>query len=468
MTDYDLVIIGGGSGAFAAANRANQSAQNTLLINDSNDLPLGGTCVNVGCVPSKVLLHQGKEYYYPQHSPFTAVNLDGDTDFLTALRETNDLVDAFREQNYQRVVDRQEHVDYIDGRARFINDHTVAVNGDEHSAEHILIATGASTNVPLIDGLGDVDYLTNESVLDLDYTPDSVVVLGGGPLGLEWGQIFHHFDVEVTVLQRADCVLPNEDPLISNELEQHLTAEGMTIHTDAEATHVEQTGNSVQITARIDGDEQAFTADELLLATGITPNTVDLNAKAAGVELDDHGFVQVNNRMETSVDHIYAAGDVTGEMPLETVAAKQGSIAVRNMFENEEKDMSYDDVPHAVFTSPQIGSVGITEQEYMDEHGTCLCSTVRLEQVEKAEAIKDTRGLIRMVLDHETEEVVGVHIVSPMAADIITTATYGVKNGMTIDEIRDTVHVFPTLSEMVKKAAQSFKQDLDEMACCVE
>lgn len=468
MTEYDLIIIGGGAAAFAAAHTANQLEKRTLMINDTDDLPLGGTCVNVGCVPSKVLLHQGEEYYYPKHSAFRAINIDGSADLGEAIDETNEMVEEFRSGNYEKVVNDQEYVSLIDGRARFEGRKTVDVNGETLSADNILIATGASTFQPAIPGLDDVDYLTNESVLELDYQPDTVVIIGGGPLGLEWGQILHHFDTEVVVLERNDRFLPNEDPLISAEIEKHLSNEGMKLHSAAETQRIREENGQKVVEVEIEGEERVFEADELLLATGIVANTDDLNAGKAGVQTGERGFVEINERMKTAQDHIYAAGDVTGELPLETVAAKQGNVAVRNMFEGGGKEIDYQEVPHAVFTSPQVASVGMTEQEYMEEHGACLCSTVRMDQVEKAAAIKDTRGIARMVLDRETEEVVGFHMVGPIAADIITTATYAVKNRMMIAEIRDTVHVFPTLSEVVKKAAQSFDADLDEMACCVE
>jgi mercuric reductase len=486
MTDYDLIIIGGGAAAFAAANKANQLEEETLMINDSQDLPLGGTCVNVGCVPSKTLLHQGGENYYPKNSNFKAIDLEGNADLVEAINETNEMVEGFREGNYEKVVDKQDYVDLVDGRAKFKDENTVEVKEEAYTADKFLIATGASTFEPPIDGINEVDYLTNESVLELDYQPDKVVVIGGGPLGLEWSQIFHHFDTEVVVLERNDRFLKMEDSLISGEIEKHLSNEGIEMHSSAETQKVREENGQKIVETEINGEEQVFKADEILLATGIDPNTNDLNTEEAGIETDDRGFVEINERMETSQNHIYAAGDVTGELPLETVAAKQGNFATQNMFEDStesedsarssehesspsvEKEINYDEIPHAVFTSPQVAAVGMTEQEYMEEYDTCLCSTVRMDQVEKAEAIKDTRGIARMVLDHETEEVLGFHIVGPMAADIITTATYAVKNQMTIDEIRDTVHIFPTLSEVVKKAAQSFDADLDEMACCVE
>lgn len=187
-----------------------------------------------------------------------------------------------------------------------------------------------------------------------------------------------------------------------------------------------------------------------------------------GVKLNEKGFVKVNDHLQTSQTHIYAAGDVTGLMPLETVAAKQGNIAALNMFENAGKTINYLEIPQAVFTSPEVATVGMTEEEYMAKYNVCLCRTISFEHVGKAAAIKDTRGLIKMVVDPKTMQVTGVHLVGPMAADIITTATYAIRNKMTIYDIRDTMHIFPTLSEVIKKVAQSFDQNLDDMACCVE
>ncbi|HHN63978.1 MAG TPA: mercuric reductase, partial [Nitrospirae bacterium] len=170
----------------------------------------------------------------------------------------------------------------------------------------------------------------------------------------------------------------------------------------------------------------------------------------------------------TTKPHIYAAGDVTGIMPLETVAAKQGSMAVQNMFEDKKKGIDYNLIPRAVFTSPELASVGLTEEEFAEKYNVCLCRTISLEHVEKAALMKDTRGVVTMVIHPETKEVVGVHMVGPRASEIITMATYAIKNRMTIYDIRDTVHVFPTLSEAIKKVAQSFNEDLGKMACCVE
>ena len=466
--EYDLIIIGGGAGAFAAANTANKLKKKTLVINDKTILPLGGTCVNVGCVPSKIMLHQGEEYYNVVRSKFRAIKLEGKADFIEALKETHEMVKNFRSKNYEKVIEKQEYVDFKEGLASFVDSHTVKVNNETFKGKNFLIATGASTFVPPIKGIDKIDFITNVNIFNLKEKPKSVIIVGGGPLGMEFSQIFHHFGIKVTVLQRSERIIPKFDLMLGKELQKHLEDEGITIYTKVDSKEIKKTKNGIELTVEIDGKRKVLTAEKLMLATGLKPHTEILKTEKADVELDKQGFIKVNDFMQTSQKHIYAAGDVTGLMPLETTAAKEGNFAILNMFEDAKKKINYNEVPHAIFTSPEVAAVGITEEEFMKKYNVCLCRTVTLDHVEKAAAIKDTRGLIRMVLDPKTKVVIGVHIIGPMAADIITTATYAIKNKMTIYDIRDTVHVFPTLSEMIKKVAQSFDQNLDEMACCVE
>ncbi|MBI2042820.1 mercury(II) reductase [Candidatus Pacearchaeota archaeon] len=468
MKKYDLIIIGGGAGAFAAANTANKLKKKTLLINYKKILPLGGTCVNVGCIPSKIMLHQGEEFYYPSRSQFKAIKLQGKADFIEALKETHEMVKEFRSKNYEKVIEKQEHVDFKEGLASFVDSHTVKLGKDMFKGKHFLIATGASTFVPSIKGIDKIDFITNVNIFNLKKKPKSVIITGGGPLGMEFSQIFHHFGIKVTVLQRSERVIPKFDSMLGEELRKSLEEEGITIYTKADSKEVKKTKEGIKLIVDIDEKKKILKAEKLMLATGLQPHTKFLETEKAKISLDGKGFVKINEYMQTSQKHIYAAGDVTGLMPLETIAAKQGNFAVLNMFEKTKKKINYGEIPSAVFTSPEVAAVGITEEEFMKKYNICLCKTVKLDHVEKALAIKDTRGFIRMVLDPKTKVVIGVHIIGPMAADIITTATYAIKNKMTIYDIRDTVHVFPTLNEMIKKVAQSFDQDLDEMACCVE
>ncbi len=469
MKRYDLVIIGGGAAAFAAATRASELEARAVIINTG--LPLGGTCVNVGCIPTKHLLTVAEEYYDSRFSRFAALT-PGDhlaLDFAAAIAEKDELVAALRREHYLKVLESLGGVDHIEGRAVFRGPHEVEVNGDVVAGEKIIIATGSSARRLPISGLDQVDWLDHRSALALRERPRSLVVIGGGPLGLEFSQMFHRFGTEVTVVEVMDQILPRHEPEVADELRRCLEEEGIAILTRAAVERVSRgpEGTAV-LDVRLERGRRTLRATHLLLAAGVSPNTQGLGLDAAGVEVTDGGFPKVTDWLQTSAPHIYAAGDVAGKMQLETVAAKEGRLAAENALTGSRKSVNYDHVPHAVFTSPQVASVGLTEDAMMARYGTCRCRTVRLEQVPKAKAVKETRGLIKMVVHPETGQILGVHMVAPMAADLIHEAVLAVRFGLTVDDIIDTVHVFPTFSEGIKLAAQAFRRDISVMSCCVE
>jgi len=466
---YDLIIIGGGAAAFAAANTANRIGRRTLVINDRQTLPVGGTCVNVGCIPSKIMLHQGRLFYDSVRRRFRALSISGEADLMEALAETRGMVETFRKRNYESVIEKQEYVDFVAGRARLVSPDTVEVAGRMFRAARVLVATGAYTFVPHVQGIDRVPFLTNRTVFELREKPRSMVIWGGGPEAVEFAQIFNRFGVNVTILQRSDRILTKFDPMMAGVLQDALIEEGIKIYTGVSVRMVERTGGGIRMSVhRASGEGIELDAAVLLVATGLRADTDGLGCGMAGVERDERGFIRVDDFLCTSGENVYAAGDVTGLLPLETVAARQGHMAVMNMFENAGLSLKYDHVPRAVFTDPEVATVGITEEEYRRRHGRCLCSTVELEHVERAALMKDARGLVRMVVEPDTKRVVGVQMAGPMAADVITAATYAIRSGMSIHDIRDTVHVFPTMCEALKKAAQSFEQDPGEMPCCAE
>jgi len=295
-----------------------------------------------------------------------------------------------------------------------------------------------------------------------------MIVIGGRALGLEFAQMFSRFGTKVTILQRNKRLIPNEEPEISDSLRQYLEEEGITIHTGVEIKSVRKQDNETIVSFSVDGNEQESSAEKLLLATGRTPNTKDLGLENTDVNLSSKGEVIVNEEMRTSVSHIYAAGDVIGEPMLETVAAKEGNIVASNAFFDAHKKMNFGAVPHAIFTSPQVASVGISEQESMEKFASCSCRTLLMEDVPKALVVGKTKGLIKMVIHPQTQQILGVHILSDLAADIIHEATLAVKQKLTIHDIIDTVHVFPTMSESIKLVATSFKKNVKKLSCCVE
>jgi mercuric reductase len=475
---YDLVILGGGAAAFAAITEADRRGLSTAMVNTG--LPLGGTCVNVGCVPSKHLLEVGKTAFEPPRNPFDAVAYDDDqpkTDWSAAMEEKDRIVASLREQNYVDVADHFG-TDIYEGYGRLTDDTAIEIVDGEDAGttitgEKVLVATGSSPHIAPIDGIESVDYETSETILKRCDRPESVVMIGGGYVALEWGQILHHMGADVTILQRSSHVLSGMEAQLGRELQRCFEAEGIEVVTDAMVGRVREenegaSSNTVSVDVTVDGESCTYTASDLFVATGVSPNTDDIGLAEIGVETDESGAVVVDETFQTANPDVYAAGDCIGEPMLETVAAKEGNHAVKNAFGDEGATIDYNAVSKVVFTSPEVAAVGTTELEYMDEHGTCTCRTVEMGDVPKAKAVEDTRGLVQVVKHHETDEIVGVHMVGPRAADMIMEATLAVKFGLTVDDIIDTVHPFPTFSEAFKHACQAFRRDTSKMSCCVE
>ena len=476
---FDLIIIGGGAAAFAAATKASDLGKSALMINSG--LPIGGTCVNVGCMPTKTLLAIGDELFYGQHSRFAALSngRKPSFDFTTAIREKDEIVATARQSNYINVVDVLAGVSFLEGRARFISADKVGVNGQKYSANKFIIATGSTTKQLPIPGFDSTNCLTNVTALQLEKLPESMIVTGGGPLGLEFAQMFSHFGTRVTVLEAMDRLLPSHEPEISMEIQRALEEEGIRFRTGVTIEGLRQEDGRKVVTIRsgrgarrrrsLATETEELAADDVcLLAAGIQANTGDLGLGTAGVAVGPNGFVQVNQDYRTDSPNIFAAGDCVGRMALETVAAKEGSLAAENALTGSHKSMNYEHVPSAVFTNPQVASVGLTEEEEMRRFNACACRIIYMDSVPKAAVIKETRGVFKMVIHPENSTILGVHIVSPSAADLIHEATLAVKFGLTVDDIIDTLHVFPTLSEGIKRVAQAFTRDISVMSCCVE
>jgi mercuric reductase len=269
------------------------------------------------------------------------------------------------------------------------------------------------------------------------------------------------------VLEKIPQILPRVEPEVAAALQRALEAEGMEIRCACGIKRVWEDGDRRFVEADVMGELRTFEADQLLLATGVVPNSDGMGLEQAGVRVDRRGSIEVNEFLETSAPGIYAAGDVVGRAFLETLAAKEGAVAASNALEGTQKTITYEHVPAAVFTNPQVATVGLTEEQEFERYGACSCRTVEVARIPKAQAVKETRGLIKMVVHPETSVILGVHIVAPMAADLIHEATLAVKFELTVDDIIDTVHVFPTLSEGIKLAAQAFTRDISVMSCCI-
>lgn len=469
---YDLIIIGGGAAAFSAAIKANMHDVKAAMIERA---ALGGTCVNVGCVPSKNLLGAGEILHSARNPSYGSINpCYSDFDFAKTIQEKDKLVKGLRRQKYYDVLQSLENVELIEASASFLSPKKVKVAGKTLEADKFIIATGSSPSIPPFNGLANVDYLTNNEALSLKEKPSSMIVIGGRALGLEFAQMYSRFGTKVTVLQRSDRILPEGEPEISQGLHHYLAEEGIEIVTGANIQEVRQK-NGTKVVRALVGNEKGrrtktFEAEQLLLATGRKPNTADLHLENVGVKLrEKDGAVIVNSEMRTTAPHMWAGGDVVGEPMLETLAAKAGATAAENALTGSHKKIDLLSVPSAVFTSPQVASVGMTEEQMMQKYNYCSCRTLLMKEVPKALTVNDTKGLIKMAVDpKKNNRIIGVHILASIAADMIHEAVMAVKYRLTIDDILDTVHVFPTMSEAIKLVATSFKQDVSKLSCCAE
>lgn len=462
--DLDLMVIGGGSAAFAAAIRAVELGAKVGVAESG---VIGGTCLNRGCLPTKNLLYAAERYHLYGRNSFPGLPHGSDAiNFREIIGQKNSLVTEMRKQKYLDVLEAFPVIQYFPHRAQFVDDHRVQVDGKSVSAEHFLVATGASPVAPPIPGLKESGYITYKESLDLDQLPSSMVVIGGGAIGLEIGQMYARFGTKVTILEALPRIAPMEEPEISEALKKYLSEEGVEIHTSAHVQRVEKSSCGPEVTAEIQGHPQVFCSEQLLVATGLRPNTDNLGLEKIGVARGGQGAIAVDEELRSSVRHIWAAGDVTGQMMLVTVAAYEGGLAAENALLKSHNKMSFNAVPHAIFTHPGVAGVGIKESAARESGKKILTTVVPFEQVPKAGAIRDTRGLIKMVVDAKDYTILGVHILGPEAPDLIHLGVLAIQNKMTVGDVIRTVFVYPTMAEAFKIAAISFKKDVSKLSCC--
>ena len=467
MEEYDLIIIGGGAAGFAAAMKANELKTKTIMVNNTI-IGLGGTCVNVGCVPTKYLLNIGDIIHESQKQKFQGIKSSMSIQYQQIIEGKNSLIKKLQYDKYENVLKKFPNVDLIEGNAKFISDSTIQVDNQKTlKANKFIIATGSKSSIPPIKGIEEINYITNIEALQLKKLPLTMIVLGGGALGLEFAQLFSRFGTKVYLFEMLDNLVPNEEPEISHYLKEYLQDDGIEIYTNAEVKKVENNGSETKIYVNLNNNEKIFQAEQMLVATGRKPNTKNLRLEEIGLHLGAKGEIIVDEFMNAR-KNIWAAGDVIGEPMLETVAAREGMIAATNALSNEKIKMDYDVIPHAIFTNPQVGSVGLTDFQANQLGIECRCSTIPINFVAKSKIINEDRGVLKIVINRKTEEILGIHILSHIAAELIHEGVMIIKNHMTLDEIIRTTHVFPTLSEAIKLTAQSFKRDISVISCCIE
>ncbi len=480
IPSYDLLILGSGSTAFAAAIRAAELGQRAAMIEGRT---IGGTCVNRGCLPSKNLIAAAQMVHDANHPRFPGLQpAPVGIDFATLIAQKDDLIEMYRTQHYDSIltdVPGRAPIDLFTGQARFVDAHTVAVTTSDGTEQQvagaqILIATGSHPHIPAVSGLATVPFLTSDLLtrdegLELREQPTSLLILGGGYIALELGQLFARLGTPVTILARSG-ILPGYEPEIRDALGTILRDEGITLIEGFTDLTVAGDAHAVRVQVTRDGQIMDYTAVKLLLATGRTPNTADLHLDAAGVAVNASGAVQVDATLRTNISHIWAAGDVIGtevENQMATpVGAHDGKRAAENALTPTQQQVNHRVIPRVIFTDPQVAVVGFTDEDAAAQGIVCQCRTVPMSAVPRAGAVRDTRGAIKMVIDEQTERVLGVSMLGRDAGEVIHEAAMGLRFQATLDDFIDLIHVYPTMAEALKIVAIAFRKDYATLSCC--
>ncbi len=462
--EFDLVIVGGGSAAFAAAIKGADLGARVAMVEEG---ALGGTCVNVGCVPSKTLIRAAEARHRQAHHGFDGIPVtDGLPDWSLVRGQKDALVSRLREGKYWDVLRSYKGITLFEQRASLIGPRDVRLaNGRVVTAGRILVATGAGPEAPIIPGLAEAGFLDNVSAMALQRLPASLLVIGAGFVAVELGQMFARLGVRVTILARQNRVLTREDPEIGAALADYLRAEGINVQTETVVGQVDRPGPyRVHISSR--GRAEILEADQLLVATGRRPRTAGFGLDTIGVALGKKGEILTDKHLETSVPGIYAAGDVIGDPMFVYVAAYTGALAAENALSGNTRRLDLTAVPSVTFSDPAVASVGHTEATARARGLEPLVSRLPMEHVARSLAAHDTRGFVKLVADASTRRIVGAHILAAEAGEMITEPALAVKFGLTIEDITSTFHPYLTLSEAVKLAAQAFDRDVAKLSCC--
>ena len=456
--DVDLAVIGSGGAAMAAAIAARQAGARVVLVERG---VLGGTCVNIGCVPSKTLLTAAGTRHTALSNPFPGTPTSADGGDLAALvAQKDELVGRLRQTKYADVADAYGF-QVLPGQARFTDADTLAVDGWPLRARAYVIATGAEPDRPDLPGLGEVDYLTSTTAMEQSHLPESVVVVGGGYVGMEQAQLFAHLGTHVTLIGR---LAPQAEPELAAALRAVFADDGITV-VEEHATAVQAAADGVQV---VTAAGRRVSGQRLLVATGRRARTDGLDLPAADVKTDERGFVAVDEAQRSTNPLVFAAGDVTGGPQYVYVAAAGGRVAAVNALTADgvrPARVDYTGLPSVVFTRPQLASAGLTEAQALDLGHRCDCRVLDLLDVPPALVNRDTRGVIKLVVDAATGRVLGVHAAADGAGEMMLAATYAIRAEMTVDYLADTWAPYLTMAEGIRIAAGQFRNQLPTSCC---
>lgn len=455
MKKYDIVVVGGGPGGYVAAVKGARMGAKVALVEKHK---LGGVCYNYGCIPTKTLLKNAKLYEEILTSDKFGLNLKGeiDIDWNKMIERKDKVVDEITDSVKKLLL--KNDVDIYNGFGQIIDKNTVKIEDEQIKTENLIIATGSSVKFPPIEGLREAydkgEVLDSTGAITLDKLPKDMIILGAGVIGIEFATLYSSLGVEVTVVQRSGEILSHLDKEIREEVEKHLREKGVNILLKASTTKVK--GKTIEV--NIDGEIKEFSAECVVACLGRTPNTKGL--EPLGIKIGRRG-IEVDNAMKTNIEGVYAIGDVNGNVMLAHVASAEGIVAVENIM-GKESDMNYDNIPANIYSFPEVGSIGLTEENAVEKGYKVVTSKLYLDANGKALAEGDNTGFVKIVANKENGQILGVHIIAAHATDMIPEAAAIMSMNGTIYDLAKTIHPHPTMSEVVMEAAYEAVEKIEK------
>ncbi len=455
MKKYDVIVIGSGSGAIISDEAISLGLKVALV--DKGPL-IGGTCLNWGCIPSKALIYTADRILEMEEANKLGVEAEiKRIDFLAIMERMRRSRQKDQDQ-IRKGIKISKNLDFYEGEGHFVEDYTIVVKGEEIKGEMIFIASGSRPFAPPIKGLVNLDYLTNESALELDEKPDSLIIIGGGYIAVEFGHFFAAMGTKVTIIEMADRLILSEEPEISEVLRKALSKR-MKVQTSTLVEEVRKKDNGVVVIANDQSTKKKreFTAQKIMMAVGRRSNADLLKIENSHIEMDQRGFIKTDEYLETSKNNIFAIGDANGQQMFRHMANREAEIAVLNAFYDGKIKVDYSTVPHAVYSHPQIASVGLTEVKAREDHDV-LISRTKYYDVAKGEAMIEKEGFAKAVVDKHNRQILGFHIVGPYAPELVQEVVNAMMSGGGIEEITQGIHIHPALSELIQYTFSSLEE----------
>jgi dihydrolipoamide dehydrogenase len=460
MKTYDAIVIGSGQAGTPLAKKLAKAGKKTALIEKRF---VGGTCVNDGCTPTKTLIASARNAFMVNRKDLGIEVSSFKVDFPAIMARKDAIVEKSRNGG-QKGLEETENLDLIFGDASFTGKKTLTVRlnqgGEEElTSELIFIDTGAKTAIPKIEGIETVSYLTSTTILELKELPESMIIIGGNYIGLEYGQMFSRFGTKITILEKGKTIMSREDADVSETVTKFLTEEGIHIVCGAETTKVEKSADGkITLTIKKDNQEQQITASHLLIAAGRSPQTKTLNLEKTGVEVDEKGYIKVNDKLETTTQGIYALGDVKPGPAFTHIAYNDHLIVLKNLLENADLTIQGRPIPYCMFTDPQLGRIGLSENEARKQGLEIKVAKLPMEHIARANELNETKGFMKAVVDAKTDQILGATVLGYEGGEVMAVLQMAMQGKITAHTLRENIFAHPTMSESINNLFMSIEE----------